>query len=140
MKAIQKSRGGSNCMTDDVPQNEGGSSLVRNVLFAALGAFAVGTIIFLFLAYSRINDLERKQALVLDGVDKVEKKLKDADNEHNIQIRVLSKQAGMTTQELARETGILGNGSQNFGKTFHHHVADPEKQSKDKDGLVSGAA
>ncbi|HWZ43331.1 MAG TPA: hypothetical protein VNW97_07625 [Candidatus Saccharimonadales bacterium] len=125
-------------MIDDVPQNEGGSSLVRNILFAALGVFAVGTIIFLFQAYSRINDLERKQALVLDGVDKVEKKIKDSDNENNIQIRVLSKQVGMTGQELAKRTAALRNESKNLEKTFDSKLAAQEEQTKQQIGLVSG--
>lgn len=122
-------------MTDEVPQNEGGSSLVRNILFAVLGAFAVGTIIFLFQAYSRINDLERKQAMVQDDVSK---RIKEFELEKNAQIQALSNKAGMTSQELARRTAALRNESKTMEKNFDSKLAAQEEQTKQQIGLVSG--
>jgi hypothetical protein len=119
----------------DMPQNEGGSSLVRNILFAVLGAFAVGMIIFLFQAYSRIDDLERKQALVQDEVNK---KIKESDLEKNAQIQALSNKVGMTSQELAKRTAALKIEAKNIEKEMDTKLAAQEEQTKQQIGAVSG--
>ena len=45
----------------EMPQNEGGSSTVRNILLVLAGIYIIASVIFVVQIFSRIDDLERKQ-------------------------------------------------------------------------------
>ena len=119
----------------DIPQNEGGSPILRNVLFMILGAFIVGVIVFGFHATSRIDDLERKQATL---EEKVTNDIKKSDLETRSSVQALASKVGMTSTELARRTNALKNDSKNLEKEIDTKLAAQEEQTKQQIGAVTG--
>jgi uncharacterized protein (DUF3084 family) len=108
---------------------------MRTVLLVVLGIFAASVIIFLYLAYSRIDDLERKQAVLQDEVTK---EMKKNDLETRSSIQALANKVGMTSQELNRRTAALKNDTKSLEKDVQGKLAAQEEQTKQQIGAVTG--
>lgn len=88
----------------DVPQNEGGSPVVRTVLMVAGVIFVLGSIIFMVQAQMHISDLESKQAA---QHEELVRKMTDSTSQLKASIAVLAKEAGMTQKDLGKKTSTL---------------------------------
>jgi hypothetical protein len=115
----------------DVPQNEPISPIARNILIALAGIYIVASLVFLVLAFNRIDDLQKKQAAT---EQEMAKKIDDSANENRASITALAQKMGVTRQELAKKADAL----QREEKEMASRVAAGEEQTKQQFGTVSG--
>jgi len=88
----------------DVPQNDGGSPLVRTILMVVAVVFMIGSVVFMVLAQGRINDLEKKQEATQA---ELLKKMADSNAQMKASISVLAREAGITQKDLGKKTATL---------------------------------
>lgn len=115
----------------DVPQNEPSSPIVRNIILTLAGIYIVATLVFLVLAFNRIDDLQRKQAA---AEQEMVKKIDDNSSQNRAAINALAQKMGVTRQELAKRTDTL----QRQEKEIASRVAAGEQETKQQFGAVSG--
>ncbi len=83
----------------DVPQNDGGSPVVRTILMVVAVVYLIGSVIFMVQAQNRINDMEKKQAA---AQEELMKKLTDSNAQMKASINVLAR-AGMNAQRTEQK-------------------------------------
>src|ERR1051326_2489248 len=88
----------------DVPQNEGGSPVVRTILMIAAVVYLIGSVIFMVQAQIRISDMEKKQAA---AQAQILKKMTDSNAQMKAQLNVLADRAGMNHKELSKKASEL---------------------------------
>jgi len=111
----------------ETPQDAGGSPLVRNILLVLAGIYIVISAIFLVQAFSRIDDLGRKQEALM-------KKIDDSNTQNRASIDALAQKMGVTHQDLSKRTAAL----QRQEKEIASRVAAGEEETKQQLGAVSG--
>lgn len=116
----------------EIPQSEPGSHLIRNILLALAAIYAVASLVFLVMAFNRIDDLGRKQAAL---EQEVMGKIDESNGRNRAAVDALAQKMGMTRTELARKTDAL----QRAEKEIASRVAAGEESSKQQFGAVSGA-
>lgn len=88
----------------DMPHNDGGSPLVRNILMVAAVVYMIGSVIFMVQAQLRITDMEKRQA----GAQKeLAKKVDDANDQMRASIAVVADRVGLTQKELNKKAAVL---------------------------------
>jgi chromosome segregation ATPase len=87
-----------------MPDGDGGSPLVRNILMVVGGIFMIGTTIFMVQAYNRLNDMEDAQRKAQKDVVK---KLDESTAQTRAQVNVLADKVGMTHKELSKKATDL---------------------------------
>jgi len=115
----------------EMPQNEGGSSTVRNILLVLAGIYIIASVVFVVQIFSRIDDLERKQAA---AQEELARKIADGESQSRASIGVLAGQIGMTRQDLAKRASVL----QHKEKAIETRLSAQEEQTKQQIGAVSG--
>lgn len=115
----------------DLPQNEPSSPIVRNILLALAGIYIVASLIFLVMAFNRIDDLQQKQAAT---EQEMLKKIDESSSQSRVSINALAQKVGVTRQELAKRADTL----QRQEKEMASRVEAGEEQTKQQFGAVSG--
>lgn len=115
----------------DIPQSESSNPIVRNILLALAGIYIVASLIFLVMAFNRIDDLQQKQAA---SEQEMMKKISDSASQSQASINALAQKMGVTRQELAKKAEAL----QRQEKEIASRVAAGEEQTKQQFGAVSG--
>lgn len=88
----------------DVPQNDGGSPVVRTILMVVAVVYLIGSVIFMVQAQSRIVDLEKKQTA---EHEELVKKMTDSNSQLKASISVLAREAGINQKDLTKKTANL---------------------------------
>lgn len=114
----------------DVPQNDGGSPVVRTILMVVAVVYLVGSVIFMIQAQSRIGDLERKQTA---QHEELAKKMTDSNAQVKASISVLAKEAGINQKDLTRKTASL----QAEQQATQERLKTDEDSNKQQFGAVS---
>ena len=115
----------------DMPQHDGGSSVVRKILLVVAAIYVVGSGLFMFEAQLRISDLEKAQAA---EQKEVAKKLEESSGQTRASLNVLAEKLGMTHKELSKKTTDIQTAEQ---ATETRLKAD-EQSTKEQIGAVNG--
>lgn len=84
----------------DMPHNDGGSALVRNILIVAGAAYMIGSVLFMVQAQNRLTDMEKRE---IATQKEMAKKLDDSST----QVRVIADRVGLTQKELNKRAAVL---------------------------------
>lgn len=114
-----------------MPEGDGGSPIVKNILMVVAGVFMVGAVIFMVQAYNRINDLEENQRKAQKDLLK---KIDDTNGKTQAQMNVLADKVGITHKELSKKASDLQAAEQ---ATQARLKAD-EEATKQQFGQVAG--
>lgn len=87
-----------------IPQQEPGSTVVRNILLALAGLYIVASLVFIVMAFNRIDELGKKQVA---GQQEMSNKMDENSSRDRAAINALAQKMGVTRQELARKTDLL---------------------------------
>lgn len=115
----------------EIPQGEGGSSTVRKILLVLAGIYIVASVVFVVMAFNRIDDLERRQAA---SQEELARKVADSESQTRASVGVLAEKIGMTRKELATRSAAL----QRHEKAIETRLNAQEEQTKQQLGAVSG--
>ena len=115
----------------EIPQNEGGSSTVRNILLVLAGIYIIASVVFVVQVFSRIDDLERKQVA---AQEELARKMADSESQTRASVGVLAEQIGITRQDLAKRAAAL----QRKEQVIESRLSAQEEQTKQQIGAVSG--
>jgi len=115
----------------EMPQHDGGSSVVRKILLVVAAIYVVGSGLFMFEAQLRISDLEKAQAA---EQKEVAKKLEESSGQTRASLNVLAEKLGMTHKELSKKTTDIQTAEQ---ATETRLKAD-EQSTKEQIGAVNG--
>ena len=110
----------------------GSSPIVRNILLALGGIYVVASVVFGVMAFTRIDDLERRQAT---RQDELAKKIEDNNNQNRATMDALIQKLGMTRQDLTKKAVAI----QKEQKAIESRVSANEEDTKREFGAVSGA-
>lgn len=114
-----------------MPEGDGSSSMVRNILMVVAGIFVIGSTIFSVQAYNRLNDLEENQK---KAQKELLKKLDDNDRQTRAQVNVLADKVGMTHKELSKKATDL----QAQEQATQARLKADEESTKQQFGQVAG--
>src|SRR5947209_16403962 len=115
----------------EIPQNEGGSSTVRNILLVLAGIYIIASVVFVVQVFSRIDDLERKQVA---AQEELSGNIAESESQTRASVGVLAEQIGITRQDLAKRAAVL----QRKEKAIESRLSVQEEQTKQQFGAVSG--
>jgi len=87
----------------EMPQHEGGSSMVRNILLIALVVYMIGSAVFMVMAQIHLSDMEKRQAAAQQQLSK----LNDTNGQLQAQVKVLAGNIGMTQKDLSKKATVL---------------------------------
>jgi hypothetical protein len=88
----------------EMPHNEGGSPLIRNILMGAAVVYMVGSVIFMVQAQMRLTDMEKQQ---ISGQKELAKRIDDTNGQMRAEIGVVANKVGLTQKELNKKASIL---------------------------------
>src|SRR5579884_3296270 len=88
----------------DMPQNDGGSPVVRNILMVIGLLYVIGSVVFMVQAQNRINDMEKRQSA---SEQELLKKMTDSTGQLKASLNVLADKAGMNHKELSKKAAAL---------------------------------
>jgi chromosome segregation ATPase len=114
-----------------MPEGDGSSSMVRNILMVVAGIFVIGTTIFSVQAYNRLNDLEEGQK---KANKELLKKIDDTTAQTRAQVNVLADKVGMTHKELSKKATDL----QAQEQATQARLKADEESTKQQFGQVAG--
>lgn len=115
----------------DVPHNDGGSPLVRNILMVVAVVYMVGTVVFMVQAQNRISDLEQRQ---LASQKELVKKIDESNGQMHASVNVLADKLGMTHKELTKKASDI----QAAEKATESRLRADEESTKQQFGAVAG--
>jgi hypothetical protein len=115
----------------DVPHNDGGSPLVRNILMVVAVVYMIGTVVFMVQAQNRISDLEQRQ---LAGQKELARKIEDSNGQMRASVNVLADKLGMTHKELTKKATDI----QAAEKATESRLKADEESTKQQFGAVAG--
>ncbi|HET6934795.1 MAG TPA: hypothetical protein VFI72_08150 [Candidatus Angelobacter sp.] len=115
----------------DVPHNDGGSPLVRNILMVVAVVYMVGTVVFMVQAQNRISDLEQRQ---LASQKELIKKIDESNGQMRASVNVLADKLGMTHKELTKKASDI----QAAEKATESRLRADEESTKQQFGAVAG--
>lgn len=84
----------------DMPQNDGGSALVRNILIVAGAAYMIGSVLFMVQAQNRLTDMEKREITM-------QKEFGKKIDDNNSEVRVIADRVGLTQKELNKRAAAL---------------------------------
>ncbi|HEY6253204.1 MAG TPA: hypothetical protein VI685_24885 [Candidatus Angelobacter sp.] len=116
----------------DGAQPEGGSPIVRNILLILGGIYIIATVVFGVMAFSRIDDLERRQNA---KEEELLKKVEESNSQNRASVDALMQKMGMTRQDLTKRAAAL----QREQKEIASKVEAEAEQTKQQFCAVSGA-
>jgi chromosome segregation ATPase len=88
----------------DMPQNDGGSAVVRYMLMGAAVVYMIGSVIFMVQAQNRISDMEKQQIVAERDMAK---KVDDATSQMRADLGIVADRVGLTQKDLNSKAGLL---------------------------------
>ena len=88
----------------DMPHNDGGSALVRNILIVAGAAYMIGSVFFMVQAQNRLTDMEKRE---LATQKEMAKKIDDNNGQVRASLSVVADRVGLTQKELNKRAAAL---------------------------------
>lgn len=113
-----------------MPQNDGGSSLVRYILIIAATAYMVGSVIFMVQAQNRITDMEKRE--IAEQKD-LAKKMDDNNAQIRASVSVVADRVGLTQKELNNRAAAL----QQQERATQSRLSADEASTKQQFGQVN---
>jgi chromosome segregation ATPase len=114
----------------DMPQNDGGNSMVRTILMVAVVVYMIGSAIFMVMAQIHLGDLEKQQS----ESQKTIAKMNEDAGQVRAQVSVLAGNIGMTQKELNKKAATL----QSEEKATQSRLKADEESTKQQFGQVAG--
>jgi chromosome segregation ATPase len=115
----------------DTPQNEGGSTLLRNILMVVAAVFVIGSVIFMVQAQNQINAIDKKQTA---AQQEMVKKLDAATARLDASVNVLADKVGITHKDLSKKASVL----QAEEAATQARIKSDEESTKQQFGVVTG--
>jgi hypothetical protein len=114
----------------DMPHNDGGSSLVRNILIVAAAAYMIGSVFFMVQSQIRLTDMEKRE---LATQKETAKKIDDTNGQVRASLSVIADRVGLTQKELNKRAAVL-QAQENATKT---RLSADEEATKQQFGQVT---
>jgi len=115
----------------DLPQNEGGSAIVRNILMVVAAIYMVGSVVFMVQANNRISDMEKRQ---VQGQKELAKKIDDKNSQLQASVSVVADRVGLTQKDLSKKASDL----QAEERATQSRLRSDEESTKQQFGAVNG--
>ena len=115
----------------DMPQNEGGSAIVRNILMVVAAIYMVGTVVFMVQANNRISDMEKRQ---VQGQKELAKKIEDNNSQLRASVNVVADRVGLTQKDLTKKASDI----QAEERATQSRLRADEESTKQQFGAVTG--
>ena len=115
----------------DMPQNEGGSAIVRNILMVVAAIYMVGSVVFMVQANNRISDMEKRQ---VQGQKELAKKIDDNNSQLRASVNVVADRVGLTEKDLSKKASEL----QSQERATQSRLRADEESTKQQFGAVNG--
>jgi hypothetical protein len=115
----------------DMPQNDGGNSVVRTILTVAVVVYMIGSAIFMVMAQIHLGDLEKAQS----ESQKALAKMTEDNGKLQAQVSVLAGNVGMTQKDLSKRAAVL----QSEEKATQSRLKADEENTQKQFGEVNGA-
>jgi hypothetical protein len=116
----------------DMPHNDGGSPLVRNILLGAAVVYMIGSVIFMVQAQFRLTDMEKQQ---IAGQKELAKRIEDSNGQMKAEIGVVANRVGLTQKDLNKKAAVL----QSEEAATQSRLKNDEQANKDQFTAVNGA-
>jgi hypothetical protein len=114
----------------DMPHNDGGSPMVRNILMVAAVIFMVGSVIFMVQAQIRLTDMEKQQ---IAAQKELAKRIDDANGQMKAEISVVADRVGLTQKDLNKKASVL----QSEEAATQQRLKSDEASTKEQFGAVA---
>ncbi len=114
----------------DMPHNDGGSPLVRNILMGAAVVYMIGSVIFMVQAQLRLTDMEKQESAART---ELAKKLDDSNGQMRAEIRVVADRVGLTQKDLNKKAAVL----QSEENATQQRLKSDEDSTKEQFGAVN---
>lgn len=118
----------------DMPQNDGGNSIVRTILMVAVVVYMIGSAIFMVMAQIHLGDLQRAQ----NESQKSIAKMNDDNGKLQAQISVLAGNVGMTQKDLNKKAATLQSQEAATASRLKADEENTRKQFGEVNGAVNG--
>lgn len=115
----------------DVPHNDGGSPLIRNILMGAAVVYMVGSVIFMVQAQIRLTDMEKQQSA---AQKELAKRIDDSNGQMRAEIGVLANRVGITQKDLNKKASVL----QSEEAATQSRLKSDEESNKEQFTAVNG--
>ena len=115
----------------EMPQNEGGSAIVRNILMVVAAIYMVGSVVFMVQANNRISDMEKRQ---VQGQKELAKKIDDNHSQLQASVNVVADRVGLTQKDLSKKASDL----QSEERATQSRLRADEESTKQQFGAVNG--
>lgn len=111
---------------------DGGSTLVRNILAGAGVVFVAGSVFFMVQAQNRLSDLENRQKT---AEKELAQKIEDTKSQTRASIEVVAGKVGITQKDLTKKASVL----QAEEAATQSRIKADELATKDQFTAVNGA-
>lgn len=115
----------------DMPNNDGGSALVRYILIGAGVIYMIGSVFFMVQAQNRLTDMEKREVATQK---EMAKKIDDNNSQVRATIAVVADRVGLTQKDLTKRAVAL-QVEENATKT---RLSADEASTKQQFGEVTG--
>jgi hypothetical protein len=114
----------------DMPHNDGGSPMVRNILLVAAVVYMVGSVFFMVQAQIRLTDMEKQQ---IAAQKELAKRIDDTNGQMKAEIAVVADRVGLTQKDLNKKASVL----QSEEAATQQRLKTDEQSTKDQFGAVT---
>jgi hypothetical protein len=114
----------------DMPHNDGGSPMVRNILLVAAVVYMVGSVFFMVQAQIRLTDMEKQQ---IAAQKELAKRIDDTNGQMRAEISVVADRVGLTQKDLNKKASVL----QSEEAATQQRLKSDEQTTKDQFGAVT---
>lgn len=114
----------------DMPHNDGGSPMVRNILMVAAVVYMIGSVFFMVQAQIRLTDMEKQQ---IAAQKELAKRIDDTNGQMKAEIAVVADRVGLTQKDLNKKASVL----QSEEAATQQRLKSDEQATKDQFGAVN---
>jgi hypothetical protein len=114
----------------DMPHNDGGSPMVRNILMVAAVVYMIGSVFFMVQAQIRLTDMEKQQ---IAAQKELAKRIDDTNGQMRAEISVVADRVGLTQKDLNKKASVL----QSEEAATQQRLKTDEQTTKDQFGVVT---
>jgi hypothetical protein len=118
----------------DMPQNDGGNSMVRTILMVAVVVYMIGSAVFMVMAQIHLGDLEKAQS----ESQKTLARMNEENGKLQAQVSVLAGNVGMTQKELNKKAATLQSEERATQSRLKADEENTQKQFGEVNGAVNG--
>jgi hypothetical protein len=114
----------------DMPHNDGGSPMVRNILMVAAVVYMIGSVFFMVQAQIRLTDMEKQQSA---AQKELAKRIDDTNGQMKAEISVVADRVGLTQKDLNKKASLL----QSEEAATQQRLKSDEASTKEQFGAVT---